>query len=202
MRRGASSCRSVPDAIAVLRELKTAFQPKRYFGPSLYDVCIEGEYVAAVRYIVSLNNKTVTTTLVADMALESAMNVAVPGAMKSPLRDARSNLDRHALLVTLVTLAAIQIGPALASDLIGTARVVDGDTIGINGQRVRLFGIDAPEGGQTCSRQGTAYDCGQEATQALADLLNGKTFTAFIVTLTDIDASSRLVISAAGVDMT
>ena len=35
--------------------------------------------------------------------------------------------------------------------LSGQARVVDGDTIDINGQRIRLEGIDAPETAQTCN---------------------------------------------------
>ncbi len=78
------------------------------------------------------------------------------------------------LVQAFAILAAIQIGPASSADLTGTARVLDGDTIEVNGQRVRLFGIDAPEGGQACSRQGTAYDCGQEATQTLVGLLYGK----------------------------
>jgi len=32
----------------------------------------------------------------------------------------------------------------------GAARVVDGDTLVIGTQRIRLFGIDAPESRQTC----------------------------------------------------
>ena len=51
-----------------------------------------------------------------------------------------------ALLVAILSASAI---PAQA-DVAGMARVIDGDTIVINGEHVRLRGIDAPETDQTC----------------------------------------------------
>lgn len=42
-------------------------------------------------------------------------------------------------------------------DLSGPARILDGDTIEIGGTKMRLFGIDAPEGRQTGGREATQF---------------------------------------------
>ena len=60
--------------------------------------------------------------------------------------------------------------------IVGAARVIDGDTIVIDGTRIRLEGIDAPEAGQSCQRKWFgAWSCGTVATAALAKLIDGRT---------------------------
>ncbi|BCH32658.1 succinoglycan biosynthesis protein exoi [Mesorhizobium sp. L-8-10] len=55
---------------------------------------------------------------------------------------------------------------------VGRASVVDGDTIEIHGERIRINGIDAPESRQLCTDgAGKTYRCGQVAALALDDFL-------------------------------
>ena len=57
----------------------------------------------------------------------------------------------------------------------GRARAVDGDSLEIGAARIRLFGIDAPEGRQDCrDAQGRGYRCGESARRALAELIAGR----------------------------
>ncbi len=57
-------------------------------------------------------------------------------------------------------------------ELRGKARIVDGDTFWLEGRKIRLFGIDAPELRQVCwQADGTPWRCGRRARKRLAELL-------------------------------
>ena len=59
----------------------------------------------------------------------------------------------------------------------GTATAIDGDSLSVSGVTIRLFGIDAPEGKQTCDRNGQAWPCGEAAAGQLRSLVEGQTVT-------------------------
>lgn len=79
----------------------------------------------------------------------------------------------------LLTLAAVAlIAPSAAAQTIeasGPAIIVDGDTIDIGDERVRIFGIDAPETGQKCQLPKGTWNCSKAAIEALEKMTAGKT---------------------------
>ncbi len=73
----------------------------------------------------------------------------------------------RALLAIALLIGLLWPVNALA-DITGKPRVIDGDTLEIAGERIRLHGIDAPESEQTCVADGKRWHCGLEASSALA----------------------------------
>jgi endonuclease YncB( thermonuclease family) len=66
---------------------------------------------------------------------------------------------------------------ASSDDVVGRASVVDGDTLDIHGQRIRLWGVDAPESAQQCYIDRQPWRCGQKASLSLSDHIGQQTVT-------------------------
>lgn len=63
--------------------------------------------------------------------------------------------------------------PAPDGAIIGTASVIDADTLDIRSERIRLVGVDAPESGQKCKdANGALVRCGSTAANALDAWIN------------------------------
>jgi endonuclease YncB( thermonuclease family) len=91
-----------------------------------------------------------------------------------PLATMNTILHRQALAafagILIAAVLAAPSGAAAEEAIVGTASVIDGDTIEIHGTRIRLHGIDAPESRQECHRtDGRAWRCGQQAALALSE---------------------------------
>jgi endonuclease YncB( thermonuclease family) len=81
-----------------------------------------------------------------------------------------------ALRIAAVT--AILQGVALAEEIQGIPRIVDGDTVQIGTVKIRLQGVDAPETDQLClDRDGKRWTCGIEARDRLIQKAGGKVWT-------------------------
>jgi endonuclease YncB( thermonuclease family) len=96
-------------------------------------------------------------------------------------------------------LALALAGPAFSNPS-GPIRVIDADTIDVGGDRVRLFGLDAPEIGQPCVLAGRTIDCGTWVSDLVKARFEGRQARC---TTRDIDRYGRIVATCdvAGADM-
>ena len=96
------------------------------------------------------------------------------GSRRQTLRRALAGLATAAA----AAVALLTVGQGAAGTLAGRVTVIDGDTIEMRGERIRLFGIDAPESGQTCrTGEGRDWRCGTQAARELDQLARGRTVT-------------------------
>lgn len=75
------------------------------------------------------------------------------------------------LVIALVLIGVALLVERLVPPLTGAVRVADGDSLVVDGERVRLDGIDAPELHQSCGAPGKEWPCGARAKAALEALV-------------------------------
>ena len=89
------------------------------------------------------------------------------------------------MLIRIIMIFLIWFSTAIAEEVIGIPKIVDGDTIHINNYKFRLEGIDAPEMKQKCKKESLKisyligftlykdYSCGRISKEKLIAKING-----------------------------
>src|SRR5215475_15515647 len=91
-------------------------------------------------------------------------------------------------LLAAAVLAATSPNPARAQLLTGQAVVLDGDSLMLDGQRIHILDVDAPENGQLCfntaaTSEQDGWECGRQAAAALSDWIGRQAVTCDTTTL-------------------
>tara|TARA_B100000686_G_scaffold226154_1_gene233338 strand:- start:120 stop:575 length:456 start_codon:yes stop_codon:yes gene_type:complete len=74
-------------------------------------------------------------------------------------------------LIGILILGLLFSSPSLANKL----KVIDGDTIVLNGEKIRFSGIDTPELKQTCLKDNEKVGCGMLAKKLLVNKIGNNT---------------------------
>ncbi len=95
------------------------------------------------------------------------------------------------LLLGAAAVGLVAAGRCVPQERIaGRPAIIDGDSFEIGENGVRLFGVDAPEGRQSCTRAGSEWACGNEAARKLRSLVGDRTVSC---TRRDVDTYGRIV---------
>src|SRR5512132_1349135 len=99
------------------------------------------------------------------MSITSRWRRILPGAKDRMLRTHRA---------ASCAVAFLALSHVVQADVAGPVTVIDGDTVVVAGERIRLEGIDAPELHQTCTAYGQQWACGLTSAEWLKEHLKGR----------------------------
>jgi endonuclease YncB( thermonuclease family) len=100
-------------------------------------------------------------------------------------------LVRRGVIGIALIFVALALTPGIKPNLSGPARVIDGNTIIVAGQTLRLYGLEAPDLGQTCrSKENRDWPCGRAAAAALRQYIGERPVGCLTRTR---DAADRLI---------
>ncbi len=78
------------------------------------------------------------------------------------------------LIFSFFLILVFYFNQAFAKTIYGKAKVIDGDTIYIENNKIRLHAIDAPEIKQKCTKDGKKWSCGKQSTSFLSGLIGNE----------------------------
>lgn len=79
--------------------------------------------------------------------------------------------------ITVAALGAVLIDMSEQGQIKGQADVIKGNLLEIDGQKIQLYGIDAPDLSQVCYIKGKPWQCGLTAKHKLIEKIDGKSLT-------------------------
>lgn len=79
------------------------------------------------------------------------------------------------LLIAILLSTALPLSAAYATEVRGTAKVIDAQTLIVGGKTIWLQQVETPRPGDTCSYEDREIDCGHIAKTGLQDLTAGAT---------------------------
>ena len=75
--------------------------------------------------------------------------------------------------IVIIFIYLMSFSLANCKSLDNSIRIIDGDTIILNSEKIRFYGIDTPEKKQKCKdRNGLSYPCGEFATNELKKIIS------------------------------
>ncbi len=101
------------------------------------------------------------------------VNFGLPRRTKLQRKSFKSGLLTIVLFGILIFAIRMFEG-ALPDRLQGRATVIDGDSLVLEGHRIRFTGLDAPEINQICTADGRDVACGKAAKQALHAIVRNR----------------------------
>ncbi len=107
------------------------------------------------------------------MAFQRYRYYSSPRPLRRRMLDWALTLAFFAVLVFVI----LKLDRFTAQSHHGVPYVIDGDTIVLNGTKIRLEGIDAPEMKQSCVALDKSYQCGAEARANLRNLIGKAALT-------------------------
>ena len=118
--------------------------------------------------------------------------LAISGWLLKPSRSPASPITPPQVTPAVPLAVGVAVTPTPPRAVVsGRASVIDGDTLEIQGKRIRLFGIDAPESSQQCVQgNDPAFPVGRRSAAALDAFINDRPVRCEVV---DIDRYQRQV---------